>query len=155
MSEEAVALLQKAAGKNPDFLARKLTLGRWYLQDNKFAEAAEQFSAVLEKDPGNYFARKGLAEANIALGNISEIHHAPSPACHGPETPEPVLSELVEGERLIALGHYGTAMELYKEMLIGNPGDKLILQRKEELAALIRFLGKRKDSTIKAIEQIT
>ena len=156
LGDEAVELLIEGLGKNPDFLAARLTLGRWYLQGNKFAEALEQFSSVLEKAPGNNFARKGLAEANRALGNISVIHHAPSPACHGPEAPEPVsvLSELVEGERLIALGHYAPAMELYKEMLIGNPGDKRVLQRKEELAALIRFLGKNKERTIKRLYRL-
>ena len=148
MGDEAVELLVDGIGKNPDFLAARLTLGRWYLQGNKFAEALEQFSAVLEKAPGNNFARKGLAEANRALGNISVSHHAPAPAGHG------VLSELVEGERLIALGHYAPAMELYKEMLIDNPGDKRILQRKEELAALIRFLGKDKESIIKRLNRL-
>ena len=149
LDDEAAELLIDGIGKNPDFLAARLTLGRWYLQGNKFAEALEQFSAVLGKAPGNNFARKGLAEANRALGNISVSHHAPAaPAGHGPETPEFVLMELVEGERLISLGHYAPAMELYKEMLVNNPGDKRILQRKEELAALIRFLGKHKESII-------
>jgi len=151
MGDEAVELLIDGIGKNPDFLAARLTLGRWYLQGNKFAEALEQFSGVLEKAPGNNFARKGLAEASGSLGHISVFHHAPAPAGHGPETTEPVLLELVEGERLIALGHYAPAMELYKEMLVKNPGDKRILQRKEELAALIRFLGKHKDSIIKRL----
>ena len=154
MGYEAVELLIDGIGKNPDFLAARLRLGRWYLQDNKFAEALEQFSAVLEKAPGNNFACKGLAQANRALGNISVFHHAPTPACHGSETPEPVLSELVEGERLIALGHYAPAMELYKEMLIDNPGDKRILQRKEELAALIRFLEKDKEGIIKRLNRL-
>ncbi len=152
--EEAVELLIDGIGKNPDFLAARLRLGRWYLQGNKFEEALEQFSAVLKKAPGNNFARKGLAEANKALGNISVFHHAPAPAGRSPEIPEPVLLELVEGERLIALGHYAPAMELYKEMLIKNPGDKRILQRREELAALIRFLGKGKDSIIKQLNRL-
>lgn len=152
--DEAVELLIDGIGKNPDFLAARLRLGRWYLQGNKFAEALEQFSAVLEKAPGNNFASKGLAEANRALGNFSVFHHAPAPTGRGPETPEPVLMELVEGERLIALGHYAPAMELYKEMLVNNPGDKRILQRKEELAALIRFLGKHKESIIKRLNRL-
>jgi tetratricopeptide (TPR) repeat protein len=154
MGCEAVELLIEGIGKNPDFVAARLTLGRWYLQDHKFTEALEQFSAVLEKAPGNNFACKGLAEANRALGNISVFHHVPATACHGPKTPETVLSELVEGERLIALGHYAPAMELYKEMLIDNPGDKRILQRKEELAALIRFLGKDKEGVIKRLNRL-
>jgi tetratricopeptide (TPR) repeat protein len=154
MGHEAVELLIDGIRKNPDYLAARLTLGRWYLQSNKFAEALEQFSAVLEKTPGNKFALKGLAETNRALGNISVFHHAPAPACHEPESAEPVLSELLEGERLIALGHYAPAMELYKEMLIENPGDKRILQRKEELAALIRFLGKDKECIIKRLNRL-
>ncbi len=154
MGDEAVEMLIDGILKNPDFLAARLTLGRWYLQDNKFARAMEQFSAVLEKAPGNYFARKGLSEANRSLGNISVFHHAPAPAGHGSETPEPVLLELLECERLIALGHYAPAMELYKEMLINNPGDKRILQRKEELAALIRFLGKHKESIINRLNRL-
>ncbi len=153
MGDEAVELLIDGIGKNPDFLAARLRLGRWYLQGDKFAEALEQFSEVLEKAPDNNFARKGLAEANRALGNISIFHHAPAPAGRVPELPEPVLSELVEGERLIALGHYAPAMELYKEMLIKNPDDKRILQRKEELSALIRFLGKNKQSIIKRLDR--
>ena len=154
MGNEAVEILMDGIGKDPDFLAARLTLGRWYLQSDRFAEALEQFSAVLEKAPGNNFAFKGLAEANRALGKISVFHHAPTPACHGTEIPEPVLSELVEGERLIALGHYSPAMELYKEMLIDNPGDKRILQRKEELVALISFLGKDKEGIIKRLNRL-
>jgi len=154
LSDEAADLLIDGIGKNPDFLAARLTLGRWYLQGHKFEEALEQFSAVLEKAPGNNFALKGLAEANRALGNISVIHHAPAPAGRGPEPLEPVLSELVEGERLIALGHYAPAMELYKEMLITNPGDRRILQRKEELAALISFLRKNKEGIIKRLNRL-
>ncbi len=151
MGDEAVELLIDGIGKDPDYLAARLTLGRWYLQGNKFAEALEEFSAVLEKAPGNNYARKGLADANRALGNSSVFHHSPAPTGIRPELPEPVLLELVEGERLIALGHYAPAMELYKEMLISKPGDKRILQRKEELAALIGFLRKKKESTIKRL----
>ncbi|HKN19609.1 MAG TPA: hypothetical protein VJW95_07415, partial [Dissulfurispiraceae bacterium] len=62
--------------------------------------------------------------------------------------------ELIESERLIALGHYAQAMELYKEMLMDNPGNMRILQRKEELAALLRFLGKDKDSVIKRLNDL-
>ncbi len=155
LGDEAVELLIDGIGKHPGFLAARLTLGRWYLQGRKFAEALEQFSAVLEKAPGNNFALKGLAEANRALGNICVFHHAPAaPSGRGPDTPEPVLMELVEGERLISLGHYAPAMELYKEMLAHNPGDKRILQRKEELAALIRFMGKHKEGLIKRLNRL-
>src|SRR5208283_915589 len=79
LSDEAADLLIEGIGKNPDFLAARLTLGRWYLQGNNFEKALEQFSAVLEKAPGNHFAGRGVDEANRALGNTSVFHHAPSP----------------------------------------------------------------------------
>jgi len=153
LSNEAVELLIDGIGKNPDFLAARLRLGRWYLQGNKFAEALEQFSSVLQKDPGNNFASKGLAEANRALGNYMP-RYAAAPECDVPGTPEPVSSELIESERLIALGHYAQAMELYQEMLMDNPGNMRIMQRKEELAALLRFLGKGKESVIKRLNRL-
>jgi len=146
--EEAVALLAEGSRQNPDFIAAKLTLGRWHLQGNKFAEAAEQFSEVLEKDPGNYFACKGLAGANLGLGITTELPKA------APRRAGPIFSELAEVEKLIAHGHYGSAMKLYQEMLTGNPDDKLILQRKEELAALIKLTEEKKDSTNIVIEQL-
>lgn len=148
MIEEAVALLADGSRHNPDFLAAQLTLGRWYLQSNKFAEAAAQFSEVLKKEPGNYFARKGLAEANSGLGITTELPEAAR------EPAGPVISELAEVERLIAHGHYGFAMKLYQEMLAGNPGDKLILQRTEELAALIKFSEKKKDNKSSVIKKL-
>ncbi|MBF0558813.1 MAG: hypothetical protein HQL08_08535 [Nitrospirae bacterium] len=148
MIEEAVALLSDGSRQDPDFLAAKLTLGRWYLQGHKFSEAAAQFSEVLKKEPDNYFARKGLTEANNGLGITTELPEA----AVGPVGP--VISELAEVERLIAYGHYGSAMKLYQEMLINNPGDKLVLQRKEELAALIKFSEKKKDGKSGVLKQL-
>jgi tetratricopeptide (TPR) repeat protein len=133
LTAEAVDNLVDGIRKNPDFLAAQVTLGRWYIRDKRLAEAREQFSAVLKKDPDNRYALKGIAEAGPA--------------------PEPDLPEMAEADRFIALGHYTQAMELYKGMLINSPGNKRILQRKEELAALIKFLGKDKETTIKKLNR--
>lgn len=153
MIEEAVALLADGSRQDPDFIAAKLTLGRWYLGNSRFREAAAQFSDVLKRDPGNYFARKGLAEANSGLGISVELPEAPAPVQSGPVFRE-VARELAEVERLIAYGHYGSAMKLYQEMLAENPGDSLILQRKEELAALMKFSGTKKDGRQSVIKQL-
>jgi tetratricopeptide (TPR) repeat protein len=154
--EEAVALLVDGISQHPDFPAAQLTLGRWYLRGHKFAEAAGQFSEVLKKTPGNIFARKGLAEANRQLGITSEIPEA-APVSTRPalsKLPEPDLSKLFEAERLIADGLYAEAMQKYRVMLIDNPGDKRILQRKEELAALIKFMRKNnKESIVKRLNR--
>jgi tetratricopeptide (TPR) repeat protein len=153
--EEAVALLVDGISRRPDFPAAQLTLGRWYLSGLKFAEAAEQFSEVLKKTPGNNFARKGLAEANKELVIFSEVPEAATVSPEPPlsHRPEPDLSKLVEAEGLIARGHYAPAMELYRGMLTNSPGDRRILQRQEELAALIKFLGKNKEGIIKRLNK--
>ncbi len=175
--DEAVHLMVDGIMKNPDFLAAQVTLGRWYLHGSKFAEAQEQFSAVLKKAPDNSFARKGLAAACRGLGitepvseeyikvheigpsaggmmsAVSSRHHAPKgPSTPALRAPDSDLSKLKEAEGLIALGRNTEAMELYKEMLIRNPGNKRILQRKEELAALIKFLGKDKETIVKKLD---
>lgn len=132
MTAEAVALLVDGIRKHPDFLAAQITLGRWYLRDNRLEEAGEQFSAVLKKEPGNTFARKGLAEAS--------------------RVPERDLAKMAEAEGLIALGQYANAMGIYGEMLVDSPRNKRILQRKEELAALVKFLGKDKETTVNKLK---
>lgn len=152
--DEAVELLSDGIRKNPDFVAAQLTLGRWYLQSTRFAEAQAQFTGVLKKEPANSFALKGLAEVNRVLGNAPVLQPAPAPpAVHKPVPSGTALAEFVQADQLIALGHYTPVMELYKEMLMDNPGDKRILQRKEELAALIKFLGKNKESTVKRLNR--
>ncbi|MGD0281029.1 MAG: hypothetical protein ABSB95_01550 [Dissulfurispiraceae bacterium] len=126
--EEAVALLVDGISRRPDFPAAQLTLGRWYLS---------------------------LAEANKELVIFSEVPEAATVSPEPPlsHRPEPDLSKLVEAEGLIARGHYAPAMELYRGMLTNSPGDRRILQRQEELAALIKFLGKNKEGIIKRLNK--
>lgn len=139
--EEAFALLSDGCRRQPDFIAAKLTLGRWYLGSRRFSEASALFSEALKQDPANYFARKGLAEANKALGISAEMPEVPVPGPAGA-----IFSELAEIDRLISHGHYGSAMKLYQELLAENPDDKLILQRKEELAVLMSFSTVKQDA---------
>jgi hypothetical protein len=64
-----------------------------------------------------------------------------------------VVSKLIDAEQLIDLGHYSQAMRLYREMLIDDPGNKRILQRKAELAALIKLLGKGNENIINKLNR--
>lgn len=148
MVAEAYSVLIDGIRQSPDYPAARIALGRWFLHDDKFHEAAEQFSEVLKKDPVNKFARKGLADANRELGITSGIQGA------GREPSEPVLSRAAEAERFIALGHYESAMKLFEEMLADKPGDKRILQEKEELAALIKFSKRKKGRADGVIKQL-
>jgi tetratricopeptide (TPR) repeat protein len=147
--DEAFKLLTDGTGKHPDFAAARLTLGRWYLQCNRYAEASRQFLAVLKNVPANCFARKGLAEANRML--IDSSGGVPPTASSGPEPPS---AELAGADRLIAQGKYKRAMELCDEMLIDRPDDKRILQLKWELAALIKMQQRDLDRTVNKLNAL-
>lgn len=60
--EEALLVLKEGIEKNPAFAAARLTLGRWYLKDNRIEEARKEFSVVLEISPGDKFALRYLRE---------------------------------------------------------------------------------------------
>ncbi|MDA8214704.1 MAG: hypothetical protein M0Z64_05435 [Nitrospiraceae bacterium] len=60
--DEAIAVLVNGIKKNPDFIAARLTLGRWYFLSNMIAEAQKEFSEVIKRSPDNIFAGKWLAE---------------------------------------------------------------------------------------------
>jgi predicted Zn-dependent protease len=68
--EEAMEVLKTGVGKNPTFVAARLTLGRWYLNGNKFAEARNEFLQALELAPGDKFAARYLKEAEGKLGGL-------------------------------------------------------------------------------------
>lgn len=66
--DEAISVLIDGIKKDPDFIAAKLTLGRWYFLSDMIVEAEKEFSEVIEKFPANIFANKWLAEVNKRLG---------------------------------------------------------------------------------------
>lgn len=73
MMDEAIAVLIGGIKKNPDFIAARLTIGRWYLFSNMLSEAQKEFSEVIKQSPNNIFARKWLDETNRRLGIVEEV----------------------------------------------------------------------------------
>lgn len=73
MMDEAIAILIGGIKKNPDFIAARLTIGRWYLLSDMLPEAQKEFSEAIEISPDNIFARKGLDEVNKRLGIVDEV----------------------------------------------------------------------------------
>ena len=69
MIDDAITVLIDYIRKNPDFNAARLTLGRWYLSSDMLPEAKNVLSELIEMDPGNVNAHKGLAEVYVRLGN--------------------------------------------------------------------------------------
>jgi len=66
--EEALMMLKVGIAQNPAFAAARLTLGRWFLRDDKLDEARKEFSAVLEVSPGDKFALRYLKEIDAKRG---------------------------------------------------------------------------------------
>lgn len=60
--EEALVVLKAGIEKNPTFVAARLTLGRWYLTENRLDDAKKEFSAIIEVSPGDKFALRYLRE---------------------------------------------------------------------------------------------
>lgn len=71
--DEAIAVLIDGIKKHPDFIAARLTLGRWYLLSNMLSEAQKEFSEVIKYSSDNIFAHKWLDEINKRLGIETEV----------------------------------------------------------------------------------
>ncbi len=71
--EEAWMVLKEGIAKNPAFAAARLTLGRWYLKDDKLDEAGKEFHAVLEVSPGDKFALRYLKEIDAKMGGAKDV----------------------------------------------------------------------------------
>ena len=182
--EDAFSVLTDGIRKDPGFIAPQLTLGRWYLSCDMFAEAKREFSEALGKSPGNAFAQKGLAEAGRNLGVAGAEEPGPEAAEEeaGPEELEPVdvqeelradpapgvaslqpsgLPEsrvaglLSEAEACIATGKYRGAMRIYDELLASLGDDPRIRQKKEELALLIKLAGRDRETVIARLNRFS
>lgn len=66
--EDAITVLIDGVKRNPDFVAARLTLGRWYLLSDMLPEAEKEFSEIIKRSPDNIFARRGLQEVYRRLG---------------------------------------------------------------------------------------
>jgi|WetSurSiteA1Bulk_404760.scaffolds.fasta_scaffold02096_3 tetratricopeptide (TPR) repeat protein len=70
------------------------------------------------------------------------------------ETPEKAGSMLIEADRSIGEGNYAEAMGIYRKVLSNDPGNRQVLQRAEELKALLKLLGKDKEELIVRLDNL-
>ncbi|HXZ24661.1 MAG TPA: tetratricopeptide repeat protein, partial [Nitrospiria bacterium] len=61
MLDEAVQVLTDGLKKHPDFHVARVTLGRIFFQQGKFAEAKREFEEVVKVNPDNLVALRKLA----------------------------------------------------------------------------------------------
>ncbi|HZY81637.1 MAG TPA: AAA family ATPase [Cyclobacteriaceae bacterium] len=113
--------LRDALQQSPDNLPLRILLAENLLQAKMFAEAEAEYRIVLEKDPGNLKARRGLAKSYFEQGKYSIAIV--------------VLEELSDNEKdmellvlhaksLMRNDERGKAMNIYRSVLALNPGFK-------------------------------
>ena len=73
MAKTAEMWFKKAIAADDSFLAPRLSLGRFYLGEEEFAKASDQFTQVLAKDPGNVVA---LCESGMLLARDGQEQQA-------------------------------------------------------------------------------
>lgn len=70
-----------------------------------------------------------------------------------PSQPVP-CEDVDDADKWIVQGKYGEAMNIYKKILSAYPGDRRVLQRVEELRALLKLLGKDKEELVIKLEHL-
>ncbi len=108
---------------------------------------------VQEEESGTPVEAVELPEE--ALSSVKDISGEPVEALRQtrimPDIPEQALS-IADADRYILGEDYAGAMNIYRGLLALNPDDKKIIQRAEELKALLRLLGKDKEDLIAKLD---
>ena len=78
--EQATVPLSKAARLAPEKSSIREALGRAYFRSSRFAQAAEEFEAVVERHPVNDYAHFCLGRALEKTGRRNEASRRPPPA---------------------------------------------------------------------------
>ena len=82
----AAVPLARAASLEPDKSSIREALGRAYFRSSRFAEAAEEFAAVVDRHPVNDYAHFCLGRSLEKTGRRAEARrHAALAACMRPD----------------------------------------------------------------------
>jgi tetratricopeptide (TPR) repeat protein len=98
--------------------------------------------AAIEETPPPGMA---YAEEETGVGD-GEAALPAEEAAWGPIAVE--KAEIEDADRFIAGGDYLRAIQVYRDILTADPDNRVVLQRAEELRALLKLLGKDKDALI-------
>jgi transitional endoplasmic reticulum ATPase len=132
MSHETIRSLREALSFSPENIPLRLHLAEMLMQEKMYAEAASEFTEVLNRSYGNTKAKLGLAEAyyhqqkySTAIIIYEEIQHELPPQ-----------ASLLYIKCLIRERSMQQAMELYQKLLAANPA-----LRDEEIDSNLRSPG--------------
>jgi tetratricopeptide (TPR) repeat protein len=101
-------------------------------------------------------AEESAPEESISFEDIFKQQDSATEDTIGTPEEKPVVLEaglnLSDADQSIARGEYLEAMTIYRNILANDPGNRQILQRMEELKALLKLLGKDKEALVIKLE---
>lgn len=147
MVNEARAEFEKVINSKPDNLFTHRKLAEIYRNLGERDKALEEFRMVLTLNPLDEDTVRTITEIEKELTVQSGITDTTFPILQE-EQPSDFEDLLRESDLYIAQGRYKEAMDIYMKLLSIEPGNVSVLQRTEELKALMKLLGKGKDELI-------
>ncbi|NWF51516.1 MAG: hypothetical protein HXY47_00330 [Nitrospirae bacterium] len=164
MLNEASEEFKKVVSVIPDNLYAHKKLAEIYENLDKKNKAIEEFKIVLRLNPIDEIAAKTLASLEESLTpalKIEETEELP-PGVEPLEikipvevkTPDEPHMKIADADTFIAQGRYLEALDTYKKILSFEPDNSRVLQRVEELKALLKFLGKCEDDLISRLSSL-
>jgi tetratricopeptide (TPR) repeat protein len=162
--------------KAPEAAASQRETELWEQQAGTFREIEEEKpsgTSISEEDMRLWKARTGITEetettkeeAAAEPGELPEensfsfenVFRRPQAAVEetqeiAEEVSEQPLITAADADRYISQEKYSDAMNVYRNLLSAEPGNKQILQRVEELRALLKMLGKDKEQLISRLD---
>jgi SpoVK/Ycf46/Vps4 family AAA+-type ATPase len=113
--------LRDALQQSPDNLPLRILLAENLLQAKMFPEAETEYRIVLEKDPGNLKARRGLAKSYFEQGKYPIAIVVLEELADSEKDMELML---IHAKSLIRNDERAKAMSIYRGILALNPGFK-------------------------------
>jgi len=165
-SSETLDKLDKALEKRSENLVETDAKGVWEAAPEIQQEAKKEAVSISEEDLALW---KSHTETLEAMGDDEQTTVAEAPPDDedlsfegiGKETdrsappmnkPAEVVPDVTDADNFIGQGKYNEAMNVYKKLLSRNPGDNAVMQRIEELRALLKLLGKDKEELITTLD---
>lgn len=108
-----------------------------------------------EKSPEEQDAAIQLAPKGTGAAITAEDYVADTDARELDSVEKKLSGAFEEAERLIAEGHYRKALGIYNNVLQAGGDDKKLLQRIEELKALIKLVGMNKEAVVGRLERFS
>ncbi|MBI5075946.1 MAG: tetratricopeptide repeat protein [Nitrospirae bacterium] len=121
------------------------------IEDLSFEDVGESTAPEISMAVSEPFIASEDAEETIEL--LEEpLEIAEEPVIAGfeevPAAPKQEVADLSDADRFVADGKFAEAMGVYRKFLAGDPNDKRVLQRVDELRSLLKLLGKDKEVLI-------